>query len=196
MVERYEKKAVVVDLDGTLIRGNSMILFCRWAVWRMFARGQIVTAISMLSWISARILRLTSHSRMKKAILKRCEGKFTEKEIDAFLSHNLDGIVNQKVLQIARESDYIRVLATAAPALYSKPFGRKLGFYHVLATEYDKTRFNENIGDRKLESVNRLLSEIGAEMAIVITDHDDDAPLLRANRGRNYLVQGDTIKSL
>ncbi len=170
-----------------------MILFCRWAVWHMFTRARIVTAISLLSWITARILRLTSHSRMKQAILKRCEGKFTEKEIDDFLSNNLDGIVNHDVLRIARGSGHIRVLATAAPALYSRRFGLKLGFDYVLATEYGKTEFIENIGVSKLKSVNRLLSEIGAEMAIVITDHYNDAPLLRANKGQNYLVKGDTI---
>lgn len=193
MVERYENKAVVVDLDGTLIRGNSMVMFCRWAVGRMIARARFGAAMSVMMWIAARKCRLTSHARMKQAILKRCEGKFSDNEIEEFIAGKLDGIVNEKVLRISRESGYVQILATAAPALYSKPFGRRLGFDHTLATEYSATAFIENCGINKLESVYRLLSDIGAELDIVITDHPDDTPLLRANRGLNYIVDGDNV---
>lgn len=196
MVERYEKEAIVVDLDGTLIQGNSMKLFCRWSVCQMLARGRIATAILMLWWISARLLRLTSHAHMKQAFLKICEGKFSDKDIYRFLEQNLNSIINGQVLDMAYKSRCIMVLATAAPALYAEPFGRSLGFDHVLATKYSKTDFTENIGEKKLESVNRLLSKIGAEMVIVITDHADDAPLLRANRGQNYLVKHNVVTKL
>lgn len=193
MVERYENKAVVVDLDGTLIRGNSMVLFCRWAVGRMISRARFGAALSVMMWIAARKCRLTSHSRMKQAILKRCREKFSENEIDGFIDRYLCGIVNEDVLRIARECGYIQILATAAPSLYAKPFGRRMGFDHTLATDYSDTGFTENCGVRKLESVNRLLSETGAKMEIVITDHPDDAPLLRANHGSNFIVGRDNV---
>ena len=81
-----------------------------------------------------------------------------------------------------------RVLATAAPSIYAVPLAEKLGIGECVATE---PGCGENMGELKLRNVQKA-GVVFSSDTVVITDHYDDLPLLRANAdGRNYIVMSD-----
>ena len=91
-----------------------------------------------------------------------------------------------KLLESYQNGDNMIVLATAAPDIYAIRFANKLGINYVCATTKDG---QENKGVVKLEGVQKLLADENLILSAVITDHEDDLPLLQFNRhGENILV--------
>lgn len=157
------KKAAIIDLDGTLIDANSFTMYVK----HILARHPQVAI-----WAALRKLRLLSHAAAKQHILR---SKVSETEIDRIVNL-LVARVRPEVASIAEKCD-IRILATAAPAIYARPLGERLGFTHVLATE---TGGAENMGEEKCRRVTELLQALDAEASVIATDHEDDMPLLKA----------------
>lgn len=170
----------IIDLDGTLIRGNSFTLFVKFAM-RHFPAAAPGTAFTAL----LRKLRLISHSEAKRRIMKRTSRYFHGKPLEKFLSI-LELRVRPYFREILASHPGIMILASAAPEEYALPLAERLGFDAAVATTAGCRE--ECRGERKVSQLKRI-GVIFDRNTHVFTDHTDDLPLLRANaEGKNHLV--------
>lgn len=175
-----KEKIVAVDLDGTYIRGNTLHIY----ILAGLKNAGFLNRIRISSWLILRKLHIVSHPRMKFAILKLIEP--TEKLLREF-KETVDGCINERV--VALLDDYRRlgcriVLVTAAADVYVPHIWD--GEFIATST-YGNPAREECRGQRKVERLSEKFG--GADvLEAVLTDHYDDLPLLRFNRGRNYLV--------
>lgn len=168
----------IVDLDGTLINGNSFTMFCRFCLKSFPGLSPAISAVALV-----RKLRIISHGKAKQLILKIVSGHMTHDHIQRFVNE-LNGILRHDVLESIVDSK-VKILATAAPSIYAVPYAEMLGFDLVSATE---TGGPENCESEKLASLYDM-GVIFSENSMVYTDHSDDIPLLHANsEGSNILV--------
>lgn len=171
--EEHSKPLVVVDLDGTLIDGNTLKMFARYA----FPSNPV--RIGLL--IVLRKLKLISHRRMKHGLLISAKGIDVEPFIDT-LSHH----ISQEVTDIIkRYPDCEMILATAAPEMYVGPFATKLGVRYVATSETQK--FEDYVECRGQEKLRRITA-LGNKIRAVVTDHHDDLALLSIPGTDRFLI--------
>jgi len=88
------------------------------------------------------------------------------------------------------------VLVTAAPAFYAHSIAEFLNMDlccgTLLPSEVVMGQWKECVGENKVEALKRMLQVHKAELDVVITDHNDDLPLLNYNTmGRNVVISAD-----
>lgn len=193
------RKALAIDLDGTLLRTNTFrdyLSFCGNAALHSF---RLDICLSILWWVVLRKVRLVSHSRMKEALLIRTAAFMARQgRLDVFVEKELtylDAHV-QQIMEPYRNRGYLLILATAAPAFYARPIAEFLHIDHCCGTPLPSEivigQWKECVGQQKVEALQRMLQVHGAELDVVITDHSDDLPLLNYNAsGRNIVVGAD-----
>lgn len=190
------RKALAIDLDGTLLDTNTFrdyLSYCGQAATHSF---RIDIAFKILWWVSLRKLRLISHSRMKQILLSSTTTFFHQKGLlDNFVEQELLHVNHkaQQLMEPYRNRGYLLILVTAAPDLYAHPIAENLHIDLCCATPLPSEvvigKWKENVGEEKVNALKRLLKVHGAELEVVITDHEDDLPLIRYNKeGRNCLV--------
>lgn len=173
-------RAVVVDFDGTLYRGNSFEECVLMTMKSAFRRWHIACALGIACWVILRKLRLISHARLKYQLQPILEKHYDKK---AFLIH-LRLHLNEELWEECREYralGYHLCLATAACEFYIKDIAEELQFDSYCATpRSDKTYaiWKENRGEIKRDTCLRLLAAAGAELELFITDHPDDQALI------------------
>lgn len=190
------RKAIAVDLDGTLFSTNTFqdyLLFCgREAMLRF----RFLLALQILVWVTLRKLRLVRHSRMKRALLN-ASASFMQRRgrLDNFVEQELLHVNHQAQLLMEqyRNRGNLLILVTAAPDLYARPIAETLHFDLCCATPLPSEvvigQWQEYVGENKVQALQRLLQVHKAELDVVITDHYDDIPLLRYNSsGQNFLI--------
>lgn len=190
-------KAVVVDLDGTFVSGNSFTCFVRWLAGH-FVRHAPAKAMRLAVTVLARKLRLISHAGSKRRIVRLAEegsGKdMLAREIETGFMPRLERMVRPEVAAVVadcRSKGWETVLATAAPSVYAEAFGHREGFGHVISTEDafpGSGTYVEARGEEKLQRVEALCRKLGIEVGMVITDHHDDIPLLTLPDAERILV--------
>lgn len=177
----------VVDLDGTLLAGNSFRWFTRF-VLRLAACRAPLQMIALCGLIALRKLRLCSHRRLKWELMKTADRVLTPEDYNRF-ARIMQGRINRSVLSML-PSDTEPVVASAASAEYVAPFVELMGWKHFVATRRpDSGRFRdftECRGESKVKAVRTLFP--GNRIEAVLTDHVDDLPLLLASSGRRILV--------
>lgn len=188
MVER--RKIAVFDLDGTLYDGPSLRHFFLFGARTLARRGRVGQAASILFRFAAwKWGHLMSHADMKHANCRLLEENLTRADVARFVE-GMDSRINPQVLNLldhCRAEGYLTVLSTASPACYCEPLAARYGFDLCSSTTTTERRedYTENRGTRKLESI----MAVAGRLAMVVTDHSDDLPLLAANTdGVNYLV--------
>lgn len=183
-----EEIDIIVDLDGTLVPVNSFTEFVKFILMRCKR-----IRLSVAFMVILRKMRLISHAEAKQRIVKRAGKTLTAEDIEYF-TEILCSRVNEVVADMIKWGGTV-MLCTAAPEIYVRPFARRAGIELYLATQ---TGGKENSGERKVENIKALGYEM-TENTIVITDHYDDIPLMRANStGTNFLVNpsADTEKKI
>ena len=159
---------MAVDLDGTLLRGNSLHVYigCGLRCAPLHRRALIVWALLL------RRLRLCPHLTMKRRVLRLIEP--TARVRACFQARTaqmrraeVDAIVADHVSRGGKA-----VLATAAPETYV-PW---LWQGDALCT--DALAEKECRGEEKLRRVLEYAAAHGARFDVVVTDHPDDRPLL------------------
>lgn len=193
MVEGFPPmNTVFIDLDGTLIKGNSMKIFMKWLPLRLARKGDISAAIKAIWWISLRAFRLTSHPRMKwhltriaKKTLNPHDWEEIAERILTSVNHDVD-----RLLTLRRQEGDSICLATAAPSEYAGIIARKHGFEYVCATTFTPkfSDYSENKGIRKLNSIRNIIETEGLRLTLFLTDHHDDLPTIKAFPGKTLLV--------
>ncbi|MCM1077578.1 MAG: haloacid dehalogenase-like hydrolase [Bacteroides sp.] len=182
----------VVDLDGTLLRGNSLRMFIRFLVRKLHAGGNYRHIASIFRLLALRRLRLISHVAMKFPIHRLASELLTEAEIDEFVSSLLPSLNGGLLAELTRmrESGWRVMLATAAPDVYVGRLNEILGFDAWTATPLSRT-VGEYVENRGAVKRDRAVSEArrrGWTLGAVATDHEDDLPLLSLSPIRRLLV--------
>lgn len=189
------RKALAIDLDGTLIATNSFqdyLSYCGHAALHIF---RLDIALSILFWVTLRKARFIRHSTMKRRLLNRTASFMQQKDrLDQFVERELISI-NANAIQLMeqyRNRGYLLILTTAAPGLYAHPIAEDLHIDLCCATQLPSEvvigQWRENVGEQKVDSLRRMLQIHKAELEVVITDHYDDLPLLNSNEGDNFVV--------
>ena len=172
---------MIIDLDGTLIQGNSFTMYVKYCLTHM-----TISAVRIAWIVLLRKLRLITHFSAKCKIMGITSRRLTDTQLSRFLAR-LSKSVRPMFSEMLRSKDGVYYLATAAPREYAEPLARILGFDAVVSTDCES-----GVECRGEEKVLRL-REIGVhfdDSVTVYTDHQDDLPLMNANRlGVNYLLQ-------
>ncbi len=185
------KSAMVIDLDGTYIQGNTLHIYLRCALKYHLRHVHILRAARMAWLITLRRMGLISHVSMKFRALAEAGH---DAALLNYFARSAKPLIHPKVEALRQEYEErggLTLLATAAADFYVP---------RIWKGDYVATRVDRNLdrtecrGPEKLRRVQEWLDAHQARMTVVITDHPDDLPLLRANeRGINYLVQGNDI---
>lgn len=189
---RTEIPCIVVDLDGTLLRANSLRLFIRFMARKFAREGRVVPLVRILWLLAARRARLIPHVGMKYPIHRLAAATVGEDELEEFAG-SLRGYVCAPLLsELSRlKGEGWRVmLATAAPSLYVPQLADHLGIDEWVATPLTDTpaSYTETRGERKLELALGRAAAKGWRIRAVATDHEDDLPVLRLDGVRRLLV--------
>lgn len=198
MVDRCEIKrggCVVIDLDGTLIKGNSLVELTKFLAGKLFNNHQYKDLTALLISILKRRLKLIPHKLMKHKITELSLNNLTTDEINEF-SEILSKKINRDIITLLETEplkDYRILIATAATDLFMEAFIKRTGFpeidYTATAFSNNLKNYKENKGVYKLDSVKRYLEDNNLECKAVISDHEDDLPLFKAFPSEIYLVQ-------
>lgn len=187
MVERLQtplKGVTFVDLDGTLISGNSMHVFMKRLPKMLIKRRAPGAAIGALWQIWLRSLRLINHRKMKWRLTKIARLHLEESDWDE-LAEIIAQSVNPDVKDLVesrRKIGCLTYLATAAIEEYSLPLCCLLGYEGAVATKFSDNQkdYEEMNGDTKRNGIEQLLSQENLRLESFITDHPDDLPTAKA----------------
>lgn len=229
---------MVIDLDGTYVRGNTLHIYLRCALRHHLHRLHLGRVCGISALLALRLLHLISHPAMKFRALRLagCDAVLLRDFAERVLP-----LINPKVEQLRLDYEArggLTLLATAAadfyvPAVWHHDFvatvtGMGEGCNRVdegrMCEKVDEGRIREEVnegrmcdevdegkkngdgdcsshhhpvecrGEEKLRRTMEWINARGGRLDVVITDHTDDLPLLRANTtGTNYLVRGTEI---
>lgn len=187
MVERLQeplKGVTFVDLDGTLISGNSMHIFMKRLPGMLMKRHAPWAAISALWHIWLRSFRITNHGKMKWHLTKIARLHLEESDWEDLAeiiarSVNLDV---KNLVESRRKIGCLTYIATAAIEEYTLPLCRLLGYEGVVATKFSDSQndYEEMNGDTKRIGIEQLLAQEKLRLESFITDHPDDLPTAKA----------------
>jgi phosphoserine phosphatase len=189
-LQNMTHKTMVVDLDGTYIRGNTLHIYIKTAIKYNLHILRIDRVAAMAILLMLRKCHLIKHVTMKFGCLRLSgrEDKLLEQFAEA-VKAKINDNVRQLIDQHLSLSGNV-LLATAAADFY---------VCKIWHGDFVATAFNNNPnrtecrGETKVKMVNEWLSRNGSQIHIVITDHPDDLPLLEANHdGVNYIVSRAT----
>ncbi|MCQ2148423.1 MAG: haloacid dehalogenase-like hydrolase [Bacteroidales bacterium] len=132
-----KKQAVAIDLDGTLIMGNTFRDYLSFCGKKALACCRFDLCFVILWMVLLRRLRLVSHARMKRVLLLEMSVFFSQKgRLGAFVDEELQKL-NPKVLaqiEAFRNQDFALALVTAAPVSYAQEIAARMCFDACLAT--------------------------------------------------------------
>lgn len=179
---------VVVDLDGTLIKANSFVLFYRFLFSATLRRWRLLDTGRICAWALLRRMRLISHRRFKWEIMKVADAVLLDGDYNIF-AEELINFINPRVGEYVSAHKDV-VLATAASVEYASELARHLGIRYCVATERPPSlRFKDYVECRGSEKVRRVSEALpDCRITEAITDHMDDLPLLLAAYGKQVLV--------
>lgn len=183
------KQLAVVDLDGTLLRANSFRLLIRFLIRRLWSRFRYVRLLRLLLLLALRRMRLISHVAMKRPIHAMAADQLSDKDISDFANVLLKHLDSDLLLAL-HSTGMNLLMATAAPSLYTGKFAAMTGFVGELSTPLpdDGGAYVETRGERKRRLVEDYARLHGLTISMVLTDHDDDLPLLRLPAVSRVLV--------
>jgi phosphatidylglycerophosphatase C len=182
----------VFDLDGTLLRGDSLLPFLvrygrRARKWR--ALGGL--GIDLLAYA----LRLRSDSATKARVIRRFFAQTPLPGLEAHVRHwcehwlptQLHPAGVQRLREHQRQGDRV-ILLSASPSLYVPAIGRALGIAEVLCTQAEVvggmvTGALASANCKGEEKLQRLRAHLGVADAPAGShaygDHHSDLPVLR-----------------
>ncbi len=204
-----EKIYALFDFDGTLIGGDSILLFMRYA-----RRHKLCTVLDLARFLLAGILyslRWISPKRAKEMGLRFLNGKERAVYVAAaedFCRTELLSRMYPKGLETLKrhqEAGHETLLVSASPAFYLQPLKQLLGFTEVIGTRFAADangRFADKIvgencrGEQKPLRVQEYLKQTGSlidfEASSAYGDSAHDLPMLSLC-GHVYVVNPGRI---
>ncbi len=136
-----QKSYALFDFDGTLIPGDSIVLFLKYCRQRGWATGADVRAAGLAA--ARYCLHLETAEKAKMTALRFLKGK-TAAEVDAlaadFAREKLLPLLRpegRKALEKARAEGKTVLLISASPSFYLEPLKKALPIDAILATRMD-----------------------------------------------------------
>ena len=185
-----------MDLDGTLLRGNSFHMWIRYIVLGGFRtvgtlarwRCRLIVLIST----GMRAARVIDHAGWKHRVQAAWHSAMahstdSQLELSGFL-RVLESRIDSDLLDVihhAQTKKAIAVMTTAAPSEYADPLASELGFDAAVTTpSFSEDRWCHNIGEVKCRRTLDLLGERQwlDRRLVLYTDHIDDLALIRESR--------------
>lgn len=195
------QKAIVIDLDGTLLVINTFKHYIGFVGKLACQKGRLDIAVVLAFWVGLRKCRWVTHERMKYHILKCSEHFMDKHRLDRFVD-SIMPFLNKKVYENAlayRKQHYWLCLSTAAPISYASLIAQRLSLDSVCATpmpsQTGSRMWKENVKETKCKNTLQHLNQNGLQLAALMTDHSDDTPLLKVAKEENILVN-PSIKTL
>ncbi|WP_158655132.1 haloacid dehalogenase-like hydrolase [Flavivirga eckloniae] len=180
-----KKRALVIDLDGTLFTINTFHFFIKYLIGFCIQHFKIVLLVKLSFAIITRLY--ASHAKMKYKILRLLKNR-NDIDYNAFV--NSISPKKRFIPQLQDPIFDIKILATAAPSCYANIIAKNEGLV-CLGTDIKNTKFNqafENSKTNKKENVLKYLENQGVhKVDTFITDHIDDLPLIKI-AANNILV--------
>lgn len=180
------RRLAAIDLDGTLVRGNTLHEYLRLGLREELRAGRIFNFMGIATLLGLRAARLISHRRMKFGSLRRIR---PSERLRRRFAERISDILNPEVTALI---DELRgegaeiLLATAAPDIYI-PWIWDGDF--IATRTHANPAMEENRGEAKLCAVLDYAHTHGLELYAVVTDHEDDRPLLSAGAPRTILIE-------
>lgn len=180
-------RLVVVDLDGTLVKCNTLHLYLSLGIGMLLSQHKYSTTLKLFGLSFLRALGLISHKKFKYESLALIS---PNTELKQKFQEEINAKINPAVIKILKEMQnegMTVLLATAATDLYI-PW--------IWKGDFIASDISNNIdmrGEQKLEAVKHYMKVNNLELYAVITDHFDDLPLLKAGAKRNILVNPSRI---
>ena len=113
-----KRHLVVVELDGTLVQGNTLHEFMRLGLRHNLRRGRIIPSLNIIWLMLLRRLKLISHTKFKYNVLEEIE---ITNEIQHAFKAKITSKINPDVKRLINdfhEEGADILLATAAPDTY------------------------------------------------------------------------------
>ncbi len=201
---------VLVDLDGTLLRGNSFHLWLRHMLTgglrTVAPADRFASRLAICFYSALRLGRMITHARLKRAC-QRVWGRAMARsadpdyELNSFLAALMPRIDGRIVdwIDNARDGGAVAVLTTAAPGDYALPLARRLGFDGAVATPRASSEaWTENLREEKQRSTGDYVRRMGWEdkRTILFTDHMDDLPLMRSVQEVCLVADEDAVAEI
>lgn len=158
--------AVIVDFDGTMIAGNSLYLYLRIGALSLMKRGKLIRAIRLGWTVFLRLMRLSSHRRMKETAYELIGEIDISRPLRDMYRKNITELIGQY-----QARGYNILVASAAYSFYL----RGAVDHEFVASQPGEP---ECRGLIKRSKVGEWLDKNGSQAAVVITDHYDDIPLM------------------
>lgn len=175
----------VVDLDGTLVRGNTLHVFMRCALKAMIRQKRLYSAMRLCTLAVLRKMHIISHRRMKFDLLNMAhiddsfKNEFV-RTIKLMIRHS----VSDELDRCRRDGSKI-LLATAAADIYVPWIWNE---DYIATPIHDNPDRIECRGIVKARAVSQYAEKNGMKIHTVLTDHIDDLPLLSLPGVRRVLV--------
>lgn len=183
---------LAVDLDGTLISGNTLHLYIRCAMTGMLRHGRLGAFAFCAGTLGLRRLGLISHKQMKFRIFSRIRPDSRLNDRFTTAAARLRNRQVGELIAVYRSRGYAVLLASAAPVQYI-PLLWEGDFVATDMNPASNPSKTECRGEEKLRRVLDFAAGHGLTLAAAISDDaHDDAPLLNAVR-EAYLVSDGNI---
>ncbi|MGZ9809540.1 HAD family hydrolase [Pseudoroseicyclus sp. H15] len=180
---------LVIDLDGTLLPGNSFHLWLRHLLLHGLPGARLGGRLVLLRAIALRALGRASHAAMKARVMQLWQAAEARAphRAEAQLIRFAKGLASSfrpELIELAweaRERDIPCLLATAAPLPYARALNRRGPFDAVVASRLTPHGLDETLGARKAAEVRSVMAARGwaGRPFVLATDHADDLPLCR-----------------
>ena len=163
----------VTDLDGTLVRCNTLHVYIRCGVRQMYACKKYLSLVKALTLMALRRLKIISHARMKFGVCRLID--YRDIELRHMFENEIKPNVNTALVDVLQKNGEHVLLATAAPDVYV-PW--------IWKGDYVATRMDDNYsrlecrGEEKLRRVEEFATAAGLSLCTFYTDHIDDLPLI------------------
>lgn len=194
--DAYNNTLAVIDLDGTLVRSNTLHIYMRLGARSLLRSHRFGKLARLLGITVLRAFRLVSHRRMKWTAI-RLIGHADSHLKDEFTAR-VKACINPAVTTLTatfRSRGEQVLLASAAPSFYIPWIWD--GPYIATQIEDNPHRV-ELRGNCKKNAVLEYARVHGLALRDVVTDHHDDLPLLLAAAGDRYLISpsADTLTAV
>lgn len=186
--------ATFVDLDGTLIKGNSMHIFMR-RLPAVLLKRKPFAAVGALWWLGLRSIRLAGHRRMKWHLTRLARRNLTDSDWKAIaerIAAKANPLVKGYVDDRKRRGCEVYI-ASAAPEEYCRQLSALLGYDGAIATKFfdEFGDYEELRGLAKRDAIEWKLTEGDLRLESFLTDHTDDLPTAREFPNLTILVDPD-----
>ncbi|WP_299552148.1 HAD family hydrolase [Seonamhaeicola sp.] len=185
-----KKTVLVVDLDGTLFSINTFHYFLKFLFLNGVKKFKLVFLLRFGFILFFRILKVSSHAKMKYVILK-----LISKREDIDFEKFVDSLAFKRNRIPVLDTFFdIKILATAAPICYADIIAKNEQFDVCFATQLPEM-FSEDFENfrevKKKHVMSYLLSKGIREIDVLVTDHIDDLPLMKQSR-KTIIVAPDS----